>query len=241
MLDKIILEKSSNISYSQDELSNIAATSNHLRGIVKNQVDFNESFLGGSYKRGTMVKGISDVDVYFQYTGLYDGRTALSRLRTCLVASYPRTEIKQDKPSIHIDFDRIPFNITPFKKDAWSQNIRIPDSTLLNWQTIRFGDLEAAISVLRAKNPKYIDLIKILKLWNFNYKKSIKNFDIEWKVSNMFVYPGSVATSISDWIYTFLYNERFYTEANRFKALMINSTYSEATLRSEWIKFIENK
>ena len=58
MLDKIILEKSSYISYSQDELSNIAASSNHLRGIVKNQPDFNESFLGGSYKRGTMVKSI---------------------------------------------------------------------------------------------------------------------------------------------------------------------------------------
>lgn len=241
MLDKIIFEKSALISYSQDELSNIASSSNHLRGIVKNQNDFNESFLGGSYRRGTMVKGISDVDIYFQYTGSGDSRTALSRLKACLSNSYPKTIVKRDSPSIHVDFDRIPFNITPYKSDLYSQNVNIPDSRLWGWQSTKFGELEASIINLRGKNQKYIDLIKILKLWNANYKRGIRNFDIEWRVANRFVYPGSVSQSISDWLWTFFQNNGYYTDAQRFKNLMINSTYNEASLKTEWLKFIENR
>lgn len=240
MLDRLIFEKSGYISYSQDELSNIASSSNHLRGIIRNQSDFNESFLGGSYKRGTMVKGISDVDVYFQYTGVGDSRTALARLKTCLVTSYPKTEIKQDHPSIHVEFDRIPFNITPYKRE-WSQNISIPSQGPFGWQQIKFGELEASITALRARNSKYIDLIKILKLWNYNYKRGLKNFDIEWKVTSMFVYPFSTSNSLSDWLYTFFYNHGFYQDANRFKGMMLNSTLSEAALKTEWLRFIENK
>lgn len=243
MLDSFISEKASQISYSQDERSNIATTSNHLREIVRNQADFNESFLGGSYKRGTMVKGISDVDVYFQYTGIADSREALTRLRACLVTSYPRTEVKRDHPSIHVDFDWIPFNITPFKKDTWSQQISIPD-LYSRWEQIRFGELETAITALRAKNPAYIDLIKILKLWNKSYNRGLKNFDIEWRVANMFTSSyWMFRESISEWLNIFFNNQGFYYDANRFNTLMIKNTYSASAsiLKSEWLKFIENK
>ena len=125
MLDVFIKEKADSVSYSQAELSNIASSSNHLRGIIKNQPDFNESFVGGSYKRGTMVKGISDVDVYYQYTGTGNAQAALDRLKNCLVKTYPNSDIRQDKPSILVDFDRIPFNITPYKKTSTQLIFRI--------------------------------------------------------------------------------------------------------------------
>lgn len=240
MLDDIILEKSALVSYSQSEISNIAASSNHLRSIVKNQNDFNESFLGGSYKRGTMVKNISDVDLYFQYTGNATSRATLTILGTCLKNSYPQTPIKRDTPSIHVDFDRIPFNITPYKKDSWSQ-LSIPDATLYGWQLIKFGELESAITSLRAKNQKYIDLIKILKLWNFNYKRGLKNFDIEWKVSNMFLYPTYGNTSISNWLLTFFQQNGYYNDASRFRTIFISNSYNQAALKTEWLKFIDNK
>ena len=239
MLDKFILEKTALISYSKEELSNIASTSNHLRDIIKNQNDFNESFLGGSYKRATMIKGVSDVDVYYQYIGVGNSQTALSRLKTCLISSYPNSIIKQDKPSILVDFQKIPFNITPYKKD-YSGGISIPDNGLINWQKINFCELETAITALRQKNSKYIDLIKILKLWNFNHKKGLQNFDIEKRVCNLFLYSFNSSQSISDWVWTFFSNNGFQTDANKFFALMKNN-YSDATLKSEWLKFIENK
>ncbi len=56
MIDKLILEKAELISYNRLEISNIASSSNHLRSIINNQPDFRSSFIGGSYKRKTMVK-----------------------------------------------------------------------------------------------------------------------------------------------------------------------------------------
>ncbi len=239
MLDNFIFDKSALISYSKEELSNIAASSNHLREIIKNQPDFNESFLGGSYKRATMVKGVSDVDVYYQYNGTGNPQTSLTRLLTCLKNSYPDSVIKQDKPSILVDFNKIPFNITPYKKDTWGQ-LYIPDNYLINWQNINFGTLETAITTLRGKNSKYIDLIKILKLWNFNYNRGLQNFVIEQRICNSFLYPYGISSSISDWIWTFFNNNGYTRDAQKFFALMKNN-YDEAKLKSEWLKFIDNK
>src|SRR6185369_10561952 len=117
MLDKIIKAKADQISYSQVELTNIATTLSNLKDIINNQPDFEEPILGGSYKRATMVKGVSDVDVYFRYTGNGSSQSALATLKKCLTDSYPSTDIRQDKPSILADFNKIPINITPYKEN----------------------------------------------------------------------------------------------------------------------------
>jgi hypothetical protein len=237
MLDNLIKEKAINVSYSQLELSNIATTLSNLKSIINSQPDYREPFLGGSYKRATMVKGISDVDVYFRYTGIGNPQSALVTLKNCLSNSYPSTTIKQDKPSILADFNKIPINITPYKEDVY-RNMSIPDKYLLNWQSISFGQLETAIVALRQKNIVFIDLIKILKLWNKNNNKNIKNFEIEIKVCNLFLYNQVSSYAISDLIYSFLANTGHQTDANRFFSLMKNN-YSMATLKTEWLKFID--
>lgn len=239
MLDKYILEKADQISYSQQERSNIATTLSYLKNIVNNEPDFREPFLGGSYKRRTMVKGISDVDVYFRYTGTGNSQTALAKLKICLSQTYPNALIKQDKPSILADFNKIPINITPYKEDIYG-NMSIPDRFLINWDYVKFGDLETTITALRQKNLKYIELIKILKLWNKNYNKGIKNFEIEKKVCNLFLYSNIISNSIADWIWTFLSNNGYQPDANKFFHLMKNN-YSDAALKSEWLCFIDNK
>ena len=111
MLNKIILEKAEQISYSMAELNNISASSVHLRNIIKNHTDFKESFVSGSYKRKTMVTNMSDVDIYYQYTGSGRPHAALDILKNCLTKTYSDSKIKQDKPSILADFQKIPFNI----------------------------------------------------------------------------------------------------------------------------------
>jgi len=238
MLDKYIKEKADLISFSQSELSNIADTLGYLKNIVNNQPDFREPFLGGSYKRATMVKGISDVDVYFRYTGNGNSQSALATLKNCLTTSYPSTVIKQDKPSILADFNKIPINITPYKEDVYG-NLSIPDNTLLSWKSINFGQLEEQIIQLRRKDPRYIDLIKILKLWNFNYRKGIKNFEIEKRVCTLFLNPNSVSRTLTDWLWTFFQNNSLPIEAKKIQTLMHIS--NEAVLKAEWLKFIDNK
>jgi hypothetical protein len=239
MLDNFIKTKADQISYSQQELSNIATTLSNLKSIINNQPDFREPFLGGSYKRATMVKGVSDVDVYFRYVGNGNSQSALATLKKCLIVSYPNTVITQDKPSILVDFNKIPINITPYKQDLYG-NMSIPDDYLVDWKSINFGELESAITALRQKNPKFIDLIKILKLWNFNHRKGLKNFDIEKRVCSLFLNSFTSSPSLSDWIWTFYKNNGFQTDSNKFFLLMKNN-YSLATLQSEWLTFIDNK
>jgi hypothetical protein len=46
-----------------------------------------------------------------------------------MLRSYPSTPIKQDKPSILVDFQKIPMNITPYRQDFYG-NLSIPDNNL---------------------------------------------------------------------------------------------------------------
>lgn len=237
MLDGYIKEKVDLISYSQVELSNIANTLSNLKNIVNNERDFQEPFLGGSYKRATMVKGVSDVDVYFKYIGNGYSQSALIKLKNCLMNSYPNTIIKQDKPSILVDFNKIPFNITPYK-EGFNGSLSIPDKTLLNWQSMNFGELERNIIELKRQNPKFIDLIKILKLWNFYHKKGIKNYEIEKRVCNLFLRKHTFFHNLSDFMFFFFSNNGFQEDARKIQFLK-NNVHSN--INSEWLKFIENK
>lgn len=236
MLDNYIKEKVDLISYSQAELSNIANTLSSIKNIINNERDFQQPFLGGSYKRATMVKGVSDVDVYFRYVGSGNPQSALAILKNCLLNSYPNTPIKQDKPSILVDFQKIPINITPYKQDNWN-NLSIPDNNLLHWQTMNFGELERNIVALRNQNSKLIDLIKILKLWNFNHRKGAKNFEIEKRVCSLFLNRYLSSYSLSDLIWTFFNNNGFPNDARKMHSLMLNNSLN---LKSEWLKFINN-
>lgn len=238
MLDTFIKEKADLISYSQTELSNIASTLSTLKNIINNEPDFREPFLGGSYKRATMVKGVSDVDVYFRYTGIGNAQSALTKLKNKLMSSYPSSVIRQDNPSILADFEKIPINITPYKEDAVG-NMSIPDNSLSGWKSISLSQLEKNITQLRQKNSKYIDLIKILKLRNFNYKKGLKNFEIENRVCNLFLSPSSVSQSLTDWLWTFFQNNGYKDEAQKIHA--INLMSNQTSQKSEWLKFIDKK
>ncbi|MGZ4098458.1 MAG: SMODS domain-containing nucleotidyltransferase [Bacteroidia bacterium] len=240
MLDNFILEKTLLHSYNQVEINNISATSDHLRQIVNNKPEFGESKIGGSFKRGTMVKGISDVDVYFQYLGQHGPNQALDQLKQYLISSYPTSDIKRDKPSILVDFEKIPFNITPYKKDDGSSTMTIPTSDMMGWYPIDLTVLEKAIGLLKTKNPKYIDLIKILKLWNKNYDKKIKNHVIEEKVVTLFLPTNYHSQTISDWLLLFFKTNAFHNESVKMTDLKY-SRLPDSQLKASWLNFIDKK
>ena len=185
-----------------------------------------------------MVKGISDVDMYFRYIGTGTSGLALARLKTQLKKTYPSTDIKRDTPSILIDFNKIPINITPYKEDN-SGNLSIPHSGLFHWDMINFGQLEKSVSLLRQKNSNYIHLIKILKLWNRNHSKGLKNFDIEKRICGLFLSPMSTNNSLVDWLWTFFQNNGFFIDAKQIQTLMHMT--DESSLKTAWLNFIDNK
>lgn len=239
MLDTLIKEKADFVSFSPNELNNISGMLGNLKTIVQNVAEFRDPYLGGSYKRRTMVKGISDVDVYFRYTGKQNSQSALAILKNRLIQSYPDTVIKQDKPSILVDFNKLPFNITPYKQDD-NGNMSIPDNTLLSWKLVNLEKLEVLISELRKKGEKYIDVIKVLKLWNRNYNKGLRNFEIELKVAVYFL-SATVPTNMSraDIVWTFFENNGYRPDAQKIHALMLMPETN--FLKSAWAKFIDRR
>ena len=234
--EKFIIEKAALISFSQAELSNIASTLSTLKDIINSEPDFKEPFLGGSYKRATMVKSISDVDVYFRYMGNGSPQLALQKLKTCLVARYPNTTIRQDKPSILAEFNKIPINVTPFKENALGV-LGIPDEQLMSWKAIEFGTLEKAITMLRQKDSRFIDLIKVLKLWNRNNNKDLRNFQIEIKACSLFLNSTSVSRALPDWLWTYYNSIGFNSEASKIFAMRLQK--NEAILKTDWLNFID--
>lgn len=242
MLDKIILATAESVSYSHDEMSNIASSSNHLRDIIKNHTDFKSSFIGGSYQRKTMVKGISDVDIYYQYTGVGRPQAALDILKNCLSKTYSDSEIKQDKPSILASFRRIPFNITPYKKDTSSTTISIPSNDITSWRPINITPLETGVIALRGKNPQYGHLIKVLKLWNNHHDKKMKNYEVEQRVVGAFNSGFPHTQPITSMLQSFF---KFYSlQDDSVKLVDLigkASRLNEGQLRAEWLRYIENK
>jgi len=242
MLNKIILEKAESVSYTQPELSNIAASSNHLRDIIKNQTDFRESFVGGSYQRKTMVKGMSDVDIYYQYTGSGKPQAALDILKSCLSKTFKDSVIKQDKPSILADFQKIPFNITPYKKDLNSTTISIPSNDLTSWRPINITPLETGVIALRGKNSQYGHLIKILKLWNKHHDKKMKNYELEQRVVNTFNSGFKHDQPITGMLQSFFKFYSLHIDSIKLDDLFGKvNRLNEGQLKAEWNRYIENK
>lgn len=239
MLDTLIKEKVDLITFSPNELHNISGMLGNLKTIVQNVPEFRDPYLGGSYKRKTMVKGISDVDVYFRYTGNQNSQSALAILKNRLMVCYPNTIVKQDKPSILVDFNKLPFNITPYKQDDLG-NMSIPDNTLLSWKLVNLENLELLISALRKKGEKYIQVIKVLKLWNRNYNKGLRNFEIELKVATYFL-NDTISTNMShaDILWTFFENNGYRADAQKIHALMLLSNTN--SLKSQWTTFIDRR
>jgi len=236
MLDKLIKQTAEHISYSQEELDNIKDSVNHLKGIIKYQPDFRNFFIGGSFKRHTMVKGISDIDIYYEYIGGTNPQTALSRLRECLKSSYPDSDIFHDKPSITAALKKIPVNITPYR----GYPIMIPDETLKNWKTANFERLENAINNLTHESSNYIKLIKVLKLWKYSHSREIKNYEIEEKVSKMLLGSYSGKGPLSNKMLDFFFINNFRKDHEKFKKIFL-AHLPENQLKTEWLNFIENR
>lgn len=238
MLDKFILETAANHSYSEAALNNIKSTSEQLQSTLSRTPEFVKSLIGGSFKRGTLVKGISDIDVYVEYTGKEQPSVVLGKLKSCLVSSYPNTDIRKDKPSVLVEFQKIPFNVTPFKLNQHREMI-IPAKDLTTWQRATLDKLERDVKILKGYNPHYIDLIKILKLWNRRYEKGLENFRIEELVIYLFTpLTQQHKKGISDWLVLFFRSNNFHNDSVKFSE--VKYAKSEGEQKSKWSKFINN-
>ena len=241
MLDKFIKESADLASYSEIELNSISYSVNSLKDILADQPNFMGPFIGGSFKRGTLVKKVSDVDVHFIYTGSEGPMPTLARLKTDIATRYPKTYTRQGQPSVMFSLGAIPFKINIYRRDEYG-NMSISDDFFLNWRPVNFRKLEKSVISLSRKSKMFIDLIKVLKLWNFNYAKGLMNGDIEDRVCKLFLNSKETLAEddLPEMMWAFFNHNKFQPVANRLFSLM-KKRESETALKSEWMKFIGNE
>ena len=241
-LQSLISNKVKQISYSKLEYDNLARLSNDLRNWIKDQQVFDQSFLGGSYKRKTMVKDSSDIDVYFRYTGVGTSGAALTALKTYLTQKYPKSQTRRDRPSVTIEFKRIPINVTPYIVDD-KGNKKIPNKGLVTWYIIADDLLIAKVAELRRDCSLLGDLIKILKYWNATRKKPLDNYRIEEIVyASRTQYLQKSKSDIAQWMLLFFKGNGQKESAAQWQALIdIDNTPTKQGLKTAFSRFIDNK
>ena len=105
-----------NIELTNSQKQSIINSHTYLRSQLQ-QLDYvSDTFLTGSYKKNTMIRPPSDVDIFVLVD--YDSNeitpnTVLGNLRRDLLASYPNSTVRQDKPCIVLDFTHCKFELTP--------------------------------------------------------------------------------------------------------------------------------
>ena len=105
-----------NIELTNIQRQSIISSHTYLRSQLQ-QLDYvSDSFLTGSYKKNTMIRPPSDVDIFVLIDYGYDEitpNTVLGNLRRDLLASYPNSTVRQDKPCVVLGFTHCKFELTP--------------------------------------------------------------------------------------------------------------------------------
>lgn len=238
MIDKLILNQAELISLKEEDKTMVEVCSNHIKKNFDKKDNFGTYFIGGSYLRGTSVKNISYIDLYFEYKGHKKPKKVIEELNNCLKEYFPDSQVYKDTISIEMKFNNYSFNITPFL--SLSETIAIPDSGLNHWELDKNKKFNNQILRLKKINKDYIKLIKILKLWNKNYKINLSSKEIEKMVADLFLNNKNHTNSISDWLWTFFIAYGYEFEANYIYKLR-KQNLAENSIKLKWQKFIENR
>lgn len=163
-----------------------------LRGNLQHHLDVVASILTGSYRRGTQIPPLDDIDVlllldievYRDYFVDSAEHTAaiLQIVRRALAAAYPNSEIQCFDRCIRISFTGtgIGFDITPAFK--LSEDVfAIPDTRLGRWIATNPKEHERQISYANQNvcGQWLVPLVKLLKLWNQEHGRVLTGFHLE--------------------------------------------------------------
>jgi len=233
MFNQIILDFVREKSYNKAEIENIKSTNRDLRETIKKHPDFQSSFIAGSFINKTMVKGISDVDVYFKYIGKGNPKSALDHLKNILTNKYENAKIKQDNPSLLVEFRRIPYNINPYIEIEGKKNM--PDKKLERWENTGLGKNDEKLQKLKSKNPQFVDLIKVLKVWNAKYQK-MDNYKIEENVCSLFLNGNLKFEGLAKGMLLFLKNKNY--KIKDLKDLMKMDIKETNKLKKAWNNYV---
>lgn len=152
------------------------------------------SYLSGSYARGTAIKPIDDVDIIFEIDPSHWPRSSLfstlpspdrilESFATAIRRRYPASSVYGQRRSVRLQLHHIDIDIVPVAQHETDPlMIRVPDRETGEWiksSPRRHADMATRVNAKRSGKLK--PLIKLLKLWNSNLPDTVrcKSFLIE--------------------------------------------------------------
>ena len=180
------------LSYSEkNSITTSIETLKHRLDYYFTQGEIDDSFIFGSYTRGTILPRKydenSDIDVMIVFDNPkgYMPQTFLNWLKRFAEKWYQTSEIYQSSPTIVLELEHIKFELVPaYKELTISTSYKIPDGPN-QWQLTKpREDDDKLIQCNKANNNMIKPVVRLIKLWNIkNNNRNDKSFLIERKIA----------------------------------------------------------
>lgn len=240
----------SNIEPTANQRSDAIVTHQSVRNYLEGEYVGSSSFLIGSYKKETLVRPPSDIDVMFvlpfgdfervdRWTGNKQSRL-LQEVKGKLDAKYSHTDMKADGPVVQVFFSDYKVEIAPcFKLTSggyWICNTRNGGSWKADAPISQMDALTASNKVTSGNTKR---LIKMMKIWKRVCSVPLRSFALEILVMDFLAKyaNASQGSTFYDWLVRdFL--EFLMTKRNRYA--FVAGTQELITLGDEWFSKAES-
>jgi len=185
-INQAFIKLRENLRITELQESTVSNRQQNLRGYLEEELKIVDSFLTGSYRRGTMIAPLSraDVDIFFVLDSSYfqDGGQAslLDKVRRILKRMYPDTsEISRNGQAVTVQFADFKVDVVPSFNRS-SGGYLIPDSTLGQWIAT---DPKKHVQIWQVANQGHNSnlnpLSKMIKGWNRMHSRPFRTFHLE--------------------------------------------------------------
>lgn len=195
----------SRLELNDKEQQDASKRQNEIREIIRKEINLENDFLTGSYKRHTKTKPLKDVDIFCVLNKEKEGHflkenpsNLLNHFKSILEPEYGYANVSTGRRSIRVKFSNgnltddkvMSFDVVPaFSEDNY---YIIPDtSTTSQWtKTNPEIHTEKATAANKAFNGEWKPMVKMIKKWNETQNKQIKpSFLIEVMALEIFHPP----------------------------------------------------
>lgn len=175
--------------------------------------DISDSFIFGSYSRGTILPrymdGRSDVDYMVVFTDSnYRPQTYLDRLKKFVDFYYSSSEIAQSNPTIVLSLNHIRFELVPATQ-TWLYGLQIPApaSDYRDWIQTSPTDFNQKLVQANQSHGNLIKpLVRLMKYWNAQADYPFESYNLEQDiVGHGWGYFGLLSTpNLADYFFDFV-------------------------------------
>lgn len=175
-----------NLNISGLQESTVSTRQSNIRDAVEAEMKVLDSFLGGSYRRSTLIAPLSSADIdifvvldpkYFEQNGQ---ASLLDKVKRVLRKTYTKTpEISRNGQAVTISFTDFKADVVPcFRRNGGG--FLIPDSVMNRWiPTDPKKHIDVWQQANKAHDGDLVPLMKMIKAWNVSHSWLLTSFHME--------------------------------------------------------------